>query len=99
MSRKRNNFKAFGKVSTGSINAFIEKNEPKAYALAETDDIVDDLFVVVKDELVNVILENRLKISQLGNVILSGSFEIYVLFFDKWRNVFLRFDKKHCVLS
>lgn len=71
-------FDKMGKVCshmvTESINAFIEKDEAKASALAETDDIVDDLFVTVKEGLVNVILENRSHSEQAIDLIMIAKY-------------------------
>lgn len=41
-----------------SIEAYIENNAPKAYKVLEQDDIVDDLFVTTKKELIHLINEN-----------------------------------------
>ena len=71
-------FKEMGRVCghmvTECINAFVDKDALKASALAETDDIVDDLFVVVKDELVNVILENRSHSEQAVDLIMIAKY-------------------------
>ena len=71
-------FEKMGKVCahmvTECINAFVDKNALKASALAETDDIVDDLFVFVKNELVNVILENRSHSEQAVDLIMIAKY-------------------------
>lgn len=71
-------FEKMGKVCsymvTECINAFVDKNSLRASALAETDDIVDDLFAVVKDELVNVILENRSHSEQAVDLIMIAKY-------------------------
>lgn len=41
-----------------SIEAYIENNAPKAYKVMEQDDIVDDLFMTTKEELIRLINEN-----------------------------------------
>ena len=41
-----------------SIEAYIENNAPKAYKVMKQDDIVDDLFMTTKEELIRLINEN-----------------------------------------
>jgi len=71
-------FKEMGRVCslmvTECINAFVEADALKASALAETDDIVDDLFVNIKDELINVILENRSHSEQAVDLIMIAKY-------------------------
>jgi phosphate transport system protein len=42
----------------GSIEAFVEKDTDKAQAVIRQDDVVDALFIQVKNELINLIHEN-----------------------------------------
>lgn len=44
---------------TGCINAFVDKNALKAATIIKSDDIVDEEFTSMKNELISVIVENR----------------------------------------
>jgi phosphate transport system protein len=46
------------KMVTGSIDAFVKKDLALAHSVIEADDIVDDYFVVIKNELIELICEN-----------------------------------------
>ena len=46
------------KMVTGSIDAFVKSDLELAKAVIESDDIVDDLFVIVKQDLISLILQN-----------------------------------------
>jgi phosphate transport system protein len=46
------------KMVTGSIDAFVKKDLALAHSVVEADDIVDDYFVVVKNDLIKLIHEN-----------------------------------------
>ncbi len=46
------------KMVTGSIDAFVKKDLALAHSVVEADDIVDDYFVVVKNDLIELIHEN-----------------------------------------
>lgn len=46
------------KMLKGSIDAFVKKDLDLLVQVIKNDDIVDDLFNTIKDELVNIIIEN-----------------------------------------
>jgi phosphate transport system protein len=46
------------KMVNDSINAFVAKDLELANTVIESDDIVDDLFDIIKDDLINLIREN-----------------------------------------
>jgi len=46
------------KMVTGSIDAFVKKDLALAHSVVEADDLVDDYFVVVKNDLIKLIHEN-----------------------------------------
>ena len=50
--------KATGKMVTDSIDSFVKKDLPLAYSVMRYDDVVDDLFSAVRQELIGLIAED-----------------------------------------
>lgn len=47
------------KMVTDSVDSFVRKDLNLAYSVMKYDDIVDDLFIKIKNELINFISENK----------------------------------------
>lgn len=59
---------------TGSIDAFVKKDLALAYSVIEADDIVDDYFVVIKNELIQLIHENVDYGSQAMDLLMAAKY-------------------------
>lgn len=59
---------------TGSIDAFVNKDLDLAHSVVESDDIVDDYFVVVKNDLIELIHENADNGSQAMDLLMVAKY-------------------------
>ena len=57
-----------------SIDAFVRKDEALAHEIIAYDDVVDDLFVVVKDELISLIKENSANGDQAIDLVMIAKY-------------------------
>jgi phosphate transport system protein len=62
------------KMVTGSIDAFVKKDLNMAQAVVDADDIVDDLFLQVKSDLINLIHENAENGSQALDLLMVAKY-------------------------
>ena len=62
------------KMVTGSIDAFVKKDLIMAQAVVDADDIVDDLFLQVKSDLINLIHENAENGSQALDLLMVAKY-------------------------
>lgn len=62
------------KMVTGSIDAFVKKDLDRAKAVVEADDIVDDLFLKVKNNLIKLIHENAENGSQALDLLMVAKY-------------------------
>jgi len=62
------------KMVTGSIDAFVNKDLDLAHSVVETDDIVDDYFVAVKNDLIELIHENADNGSQAMDLLMVAKY-------------------------
>jgi phosphate transport system protein len=62
------------KMVTGSIDAFVKKDLALAHSVIEADDIVDDYFVVVKNDLIELIRENADNGSQAMDLLMVAKY-------------------------
>jgi phosphate transport system protein len=62
------------KMVTGSIDAFVKKDLDLAHSVVEADDIVDDYFVVVKNDLIELIHENADNGSQAMDLLMVAKY-------------------------
>lgn len=62
------------KMVTGSIDAFVKKDLNMAQAVVDADDIVDDLFLQVKSDLINLIHENAENGSQALDLLMAAKY-------------------------
>lgn len=62
------------KMVTGSIDAFIARDLERAKEIIMSDDIVDDLFIRVKDELVRIIRENSALAEQAVDLLMIAKY-------------------------
>ncbi len=58
----------------GSIDAFVNKNLEQARKVIEQDDIVDDLFIKVKDEIVALIREDASNGEQATDLLMAAKY-------------------------
>ncbi len=63
-----------GKMVTVSIDAFVKKDLNMAQAVVDADDIVDDLFLQVKSDLINLIHENAENGSQALDLLMVAKY-------------------------
>lgn len=66
--------KETGKMVTDAIDAFVEKNLAKAHAVIEADDIVDNLFDTVKEDLIMLINEDVRNGSQAMDLLMVAKY-------------------------
>lgn len=59
---------------TGCIDAFVKKDVKKAQKVVNTDDVVDNLFVTIKKELINIILDNKNHSEQAIDLIMISKY-------------------------
>lgn len=59
---------------TGSIDAFVKKDLELAHSVVEADDIVDDYFVVIKNDLIELIHENADNGSQAMDLLMVAKY-------------------------
>ena len=57
-----------------AVDAFVEKNEAKAKEVIKRDDVVDQLFQNVKDELVQMIHENATYGEQAADLLMVAKY-------------------------
>ena len=62
------------KMVTDSIDAFVKKDLALAHSVIEADDIVDDYFVVVKNDLIELIRENADNGSQAMDLLMVAKY-------------------------
>lgn len=62
------------KMVTGSIDAFVKKDLALAHSVVEADDIVDDYFAVVKNDLIELIHENADNGSQAMDLLMVAKY-------------------------
>ena len=62
------------KMVTGSIDAFVKKDLSMAQAVVDADDIVDDLFLQVKSDLINLIHQNAENGSQALDLLMVAKY-------------------------
>lgn len=63
-----------GIMVTDAVDAYVEKDLAKARKVIESDDIVDDLFVTVKDDLIAMILDNKENGSQAMDLLMVAKY-------------------------
>jgi len=59
---------------TGSIDAFVNKDLALAHSVVESDDIVDDYFIAVKNDLIELIHENADNGSQAMDLLMVAKY-------------------------
>ena len=62
------------RMVTGSIDAFVKKDLALAHSVIEADDIIDDYFVVVKNDLIELIRENADNGSQAMDLLMVAKY-------------------------
>ena len=63
-----------GLMLKGAINAFIQNDENLAKEVIMSDDIVDGLFLKVKEEATNIIYENKELASDVLNLLMAAKY-------------------------
>lgn len=66
--------KETGKMVTDAIDAFVEQDLAKAHAVIETDDIIDNLFDTVKEDLIRLINEDVSNGSQAMDLLMVAKY-------------------------